>query len=88
MLRNLVDGADIGMVQGRRSSSFTSKSFERLRVMIHIFGQEFQGDEATKLGVFSLVNHTHPAAAQLLQDAVVRDGLDDHEGYCSVLSAR
>jgi hypothetical protein len=28
-----------------------------------------------KLQVFGLVNHTHSATAQLLDDAVVRDGL-------------
>ncbi|MGA8622830.1 MAG: hypothetical protein WB660_30440 [Candidatus Sulfotelmatobacter sp.] len=28
--------------------------------------------------VLSLVDNTHPAAAQLLDDAVVRDGLPDH----------
>jgi hypothetical protein len=38
-------------------------------------GQELQGDRATKLGVLSLVDHAHPAAAQLLDDAVMRDGL-------------
>ncbi len=27
--------------------------------------------------VFGLVDHTHPAAAQLLDDAIVRDGLAD-----------
>jgi hypothetical protein len=28
--------------------------------------------------VFSFVHHPHPAAAQLLDDAVMRDGLADH----------
>ena len=28
--------------------------------------------------VLGFVDHTHPAAAQLLDDAVVRDGLTDH----------
>jgi hypothetical protein len=28
--------------------------------------------------VFSFVDHTHPTATQLLDDAVVRDGLPDH----------
>jgi hypothetical protein len=31
-----------------------------------------------KPGVFSFVDHTHPAAAEFLDDAVVRDGLADH----------
>jgi hypothetical protein len=28
--------------------------------------------------VFGLVNHAHPAAAELLDDAVMRNGLTDH----------
>lgn len=42
--------------------------------MGNIFGQEFERDEATKLGVLSLVDDTHATAAQPLDDAVVRDG--------------
>ena len=37
-----------------------------------------EGYKATQASVLSLVNYTHPASAQLLQDAVVRDGLADH----------
>jgi hypothetical protein len=44
----------------------------------YIFGQKLQGDEATKLGVLSLVNDTHPAPAKFFDDAVVRNGLPDH----------
>jgi len=33
--------------------------------------------------VLRLVNHTHPAAAELLDDAVMRNGLTDHgSGQC------
>ena len=32
--------------------------------------------------VLGLVDHTHPAAAELLNDAVVRDGLADHAQAC------
>ena len=32
----------------------------------------------TQFEVLGLVNHTHPAAAELLDDAVMRDGLTDH----------
>jgi hypothetical protein len=28
--------------------------------------------------VLSFIDHTHPAAAELFDDAVVRDGLADH----------
>ena len=48
--------------------------------MGNIFGQEFERDEATKLGVLSLVNDTRATATQPLDDAVVRDCLADHGG--------
>ena len=38
----------------------------------------FEGRQCGALFVLSLVDDTHPAAAQLLDDAVVRDGLADH----------
>src|ERR1700719_2073518 len=77
-LADFVDGTDVVMIQGRRGTSFPAETFERLRVSGNIFRQELQGDEATKLRVLGLVNHTHPTTAQLLDDAVVRDGLSDH----------
>ena len=43
----------------------------------HVIGQELQGDEAVKPGVLGLVDHTHAPAAELLDNAVVRDGLAD-----------
>ena len=46
--------------------------------MGNIFGQEFERDEATKLGVLGLVDDAHAPAAELLDDAVMRDGLADH----------
>ena len=76
-LSNLVDRADVGMVQGGSSASFSTEAFQCLWVSGKVFRQEFQGDKAAKLGVLSLVNHTHPAAAELLDDPVVRDGLAD-----------
>ncbi len=36
-----------------------------------------------QLYVLGFINHTHPAAAQLLHDAVVRDGLANDLGGCS-----
>ena len=75
---DLVDRADVGMVQRRRGPSFAAEAGQRLRVSGNVFGQELERDEAAKLGVFGLVDHTHPAAAELFDDAVVRDGLADH----------
>jgi len=78
-LPNLVDGADIGMVQCGRGLSLSLEASQRLRVFGYFFGQELQGDKTVQRQVFSLVDYAHPAAAELLDDAIVRDGLVDHE---------
>ena len=70
------------MVQGGSSSRLTSEPFQSLQVLGYVLWQEFQRDEAPKLGVLSLVDHTHPASAEFLDDAVVRDGLPDHGLKC------
>jgi hypothetical protein len=47
------------------------------------FGQEFQSHEAVEFNVLGLVHDTHAAAAELLDNAVVRDGLpDERVGLC------
>ncbi len=57
---------------------FAPKAVQGLRISGDLIGQEFQGDEAAELGVLSLIDDTHTATAELLDDAVVRDGLADH----------
>src|SRR5713101_2303494 len=78
VLADFVDGANIGMIQSRGRTGLAAEAFQCLRVSRQFIGQEFEGDEAAKLGILSLVDHTHPAATGLLIDAVVRDGLADH----------
>ena len=46
----------------------------------YVIRQELQSDEAAEFGVLGLVDHTHAAPAELLDDAVMRDGLADHAG--------
>jgi hypothetical protein len=49
-----------------------------VRIFGYVVGQELQGDETPELNILCFVNHTHPTTAELLNDAVVRDGLADH----------
>jgi len=67
VLADLVDGTYVRVIQRRSGTSFAAEAFQRLRVLSVAFGQELQGDEADKFGVFGLVYHTHPAAAQFLE---------------------
>jgi hypothetical protein len=87
LLPDFVDRADVRMVQCRRSTSFTPKALQRLWVFCKIIGKKFQGNEAPKLGVFGFVNDTHPAAAQLLDDPVMRDDQPDHGAQAGMVWA-
>ncbi len=77
---NFVDGADVRMVQRRGGLGFALKTGENLRVFGDIVRQEFEGDKPSELHILSLVDNTHPAAAEFFDDAIVRDGLADHGG--------
>jgi hypothetical protein len=54
---------------------FPMKPCECLRVTGNIFRQELEGDEPMHPQVLGLINDPHAPAAQLLDDAVMRDGL-------------
>ena len=80
VLADLVNGADVGVIQRRRRTGFATETLQGLRVHGHIIRQKLQSHEAAEFGVFGLVDHTHAAPAELLDDAVVRNGLADHAG--------
>ena len=61
VLADLVNGADVGMVEGRGGARLAAEAFQRLRVLRHVIGQELQSHEAAKFSVFGLVDDTHPA---------------------------
>ena|SRR6266568_5021181 len=44
----------------------------------HVFRQKLQSDKAAEFSVLGLVDNPHPAAAKLLDDAVMRNRLADH----------
>src|ERR1039458_8452776 len=75
---DVVNRADVGMVQPRCSFRLTPKSFQSLVIVGQVFGQEFKSNEAVKPYVLGLIDHSHSARAQLLDDAVMRDSLADH----------
>jgi hypothetical protein len=73
-----VDRANIRVIQCGRSFGFALETSQGLIVLDYFIGQKFEGDKAMKAGVFSFVDHTHSAATEFLQNAVVRDGGVDH----------
>src|SRR6516225_8068794 len=81
-LAGVVNGADVRMVQRRRSPCLAAKPFQRRLVVRHIVRQKLERDETAQAGVFGLVHHTHTAAAQLADNAVVGDRRVDHLEAC------
>jgi hypothetical protein len=73
-----MDRADIGMIESRRCPRFRLKSFQGQRVAFKVRWQELQGHMPTEAEVFGLVDDAHSSPAQLLQDAVMRNGLANH----------
>jgi len=78
LIVNFVDRANVGMIQRGSSLGFALETAEGLRVFGYVVGQKLEGNEAAELHILGLVHHTHAAAAKLLNDAVVGDGLTDH----------
>jgi len=74
---NVIDGADAGVVQGGGGLRFPLETCQRLRIVSHFIGKEFQGNKTVQARVFGFVHDTHAAPAELLDNAVMRDGLAD-----------
>ncbi len=78
LLANVVDGADVGVIQSGCGLGFALEAGEGLRVAGNFLGQKLERDETVKPRVFGFVDHAHTAAAQLLENAVVRNRLANH----------
>ena len=57
---------------------FTLKSTERLRIPGYLVRKKLKRDETMQPGVLGLMDHPHPATAELFNDAIMRDGFADH----------
>ena len=71
---DVVNGADVGMVQRGSGLRFAAKPFQGLRVARQLFGQKFQGHETIEASVLRFVHDAHATAAQFFEHAVMRDG--------------
>jgi len=80
LVADVVDGADVGMVERGRGLRFALKTSQHLGIASDLVGEEFQGDEAVKASVLGFVDDSHAAAPKLLGNAIVRDGLTNHSG--------
>jgi hypothetical protein len=77
VLVDLMNRADIRVIQCGSGASFAIEALERDGILRKFFGDEFQGDAAAKFGVLGCIDHTHPAAANPYENAVVGDRIAD-----------
>jgi len=80
VLANLVNRADVGVIQSRSSACLAAKAIQCGGVAGEIVGQKLQCNETAKVEVLSFVNHSHAPTANQFNDAVVRYDRVDHCG--------
>ena len=75
---NIVNRANVWMVEGGGGLGFTAEPLETLSVAGEVVGQKFESDESVQASVFGLINDAHATTTELIDDAVMGDGLADH----------
>ena len=78
VLVHVINRADVRMIQRGSSPCFPLKSFNRQGIPGELLRKELQRYVAAESQILGFIDHTHPATAQLLQDAVVRDSEPNH----------
>src|SRR4030095_3342787 len=87
---DVVDGDDVGMVQGRRRFGFLCKAPFAIRIC-HEFGRKYlDSDEAVQMLVARLVDNSHSTLAKTRKDLVVTQTLSYQtpQRRCCFLSDR
>lgn len=79
-LADVIDGADVGVIESGGGLGFALEARKSLGIAGDVVGEEFKGDETMKAGVFGFVDNAHAATADFIDDAVVGDGLTDKRG--------
>ncbi len=78
LFANVINRANVGVIQRRGSLCLTLKTGQSLGISGNFIGQELEGNKTAQPRVFRFLHHTHPTSTELLDDAVVRDGLANH----------
>src|ERR1051325_4892808 len=75
---DVVNGADVRVVQGAGGAGLALQPLTSRGVVPELFWQELERDFSAEACVFSFIYHTHAAASQLLDDAIVGNRFADH----------
>src|SRR4029077_2995075 len=74
---DIVNRADVGMIQGRGGLRLAFESRQCLPIASQIIRKKLEGHESVEPCIFGFIDDTHPAAAELFQNAIVRNGLSE-----------
>src|SRR4029077_3266546 len=77
LLAKVVNRADIGVIKRGRGLGLALGTGERRRVSGYLLTLKADGDKPSQACILGLIDDAHAPAAQLLDNAVVRDGLVD-----------
>ncbi len=80
VLINLINRADVGMIERGGGSGLALEALERLRVFSQLFRQELEGNGPAEFQILGLVDDAHAPAPELFQNPEVRNGLADQLG--------
>src|SRR5436853_7369622 len=78
VLADIVNRADLRMIERRSRPRFNAEPLERLRILRPFFRQELDRNGPAKPNIFGLVHYSHPAGSQLLNNSIVGNRLSDH----------
>ena len=78
MLVDVVDRANVRVVERGRGLGLSLETCDRLKIAALLLAQELQGDWSFQAQTLGPVDDAHAAAAEFRRDAVVRKGLADH----------
>jgi hypothetical protein len=75
LFTDVVDGANVGVIEGGSGLRFPFETGKGLRIFGDRVGKELEDDTAMKTGVVGLIDDAHTTAANSFDDAVMGDGL-------------
>ncbi len=78
LFADVIDGADVGVVQSRGSAGLAAEPVEHRKLAGDLIRQEFERDEAAQAAVLGLVHYAHSPTAKFFDHSIMGDGFADH----------
>jgi hypothetical protein len=75
---DLVNRADVGVIEGRSCACFPLETFQSLRTLRESFWEELQSDVSAKVDVFCFIDDAHASSSESAEDSVVGNNSSDH----------